>query len=326
MVKVSIILTVFNTSNYLEQCLDSIVSQTLKDIEIICVDDGSTDESLKILKKYRDRDNRVTLISQKNSGAGAARNRGLSIARGEYLSFLDSDDFFEPDMIEKAYNCCKNNSSDFCVFRSDSYIEPDDSYIKTPWTIRKEILPSKKVFSIKDVKDIFKLFVGWAWDKLYYADFIKENMILFQEIRTTNDMFFVFSALVKAERISVISNTLAHHRRGKGTLATTREVSWQCFHTALIKLKEQFIEWEVFEMVEKDFVNYCLHSSLWNINSLSGEAREALFYKLKSEWFEEFGIKDRTSSYFYNKGEYEQYEQIISSNYDIWIQLKGGSQ
>lgn len=323
MVRVSIILTVFNASKCLEQCMDSIVSQTFKDMEIICVDDGSSDESLRILKKYRDDDDRITLISQKNSGAGAARNIGLRIARGEYLSFLDSDDFFEPDMIKKAYDCCKNNNSDFCVFRSDSYMESEDSFVKTPWTIRKGMLPSKKVFAARDVEgDVFKLFVGWAWDKLYSSRFIKENKILFQEIRTSNDMFFVFSALMKAERISVINDTLAHHRRGEGTLATTRELSWKCFHEALTALKKRLYEWEVFDAVERDFANYCLHASLWNINSLSGEVREMLFHKLKDEWFDEFGISSSGISYFYNEDEYRQYEQIMELDYTTWVQAK----
>lgn len=92
-VKVSVILPVYNVSEYLRQCMDSIVGQTLKDIEIICVDDGSTDDSLEILKEYEAKDKRVKVIEQKNAGAGAARNNGLAIATGEYLSFLDSDDF-----------------------------------------------------------------------------------------------------------------------------------------------------------------------------------------------------------------------------------------
>ena len=97
--KVSVILPVYNVSDYLRQCMDSIVGQTLKDIEIICVDDGSTDDSLAILKEYEAKDQRVKVIQQANAGAGAARNKGLEIATGEYLSFLDSDDFFEPDMV-----------------------------------------------------------------------------------------------------------------------------------------------------------------------------------------------------------------------------------
>ena len=100
MAKVSVILPVYNAGKYLHQCMDSIVNQTLKDIEIICVDDGSSDNSLEILRQYAEKDERVKVIAQANGGAGAARNNGLRAATGEYLSFLDSDDFFELDMLE----------------------------------------------------------------------------------------------------------------------------------------------------------------------------------------------------------------------------------
>ena len=112
--KVSVILPVYNVSDYLRQCMDSIVGQTLKDIEIICVDDGSTDDSLAILKEYEAKDQRVKVIQQANAGAGAARNKGLEIATGEYLSFLDSDDFFEPDMLEKAIPKRKKKNWQIC--------------------------------------------------------------------------------------------------------------------------------------------------------------------------------------------------------------------
>ena len=93
--KVSVIIPVYNVEQYLRECLNSVIKQTLKEIEIICVDDGSTDNSLDILKEYAEKDHRITIITQKNLHAGVARNAGLSIAKGEYLSFLDSDDFFE---------------------------------------------------------------------------------------------------------------------------------------------------------------------------------------------------------------------------------------
>ena len=96
MAKVSVIIPVYNVEPYLKQCMDSVVGQTLKDIEIICVDDGSTDGSLDILKEYATEDSRIQIIEQKNAGAGAARNNGMRHATGKYLSFLDSDDFFEP--------------------------------------------------------------------------------------------------------------------------------------------------------------------------------------------------------------------------------------
>ena len=112
MVKVSVIIPVYNVEPYLKQCMDSVVGQTLKDIEIICVDDGSTDNSLDILREYAAEDSRIQIIEQKNAGAGAARNNGMRYATGKYLSFLDSDDFFEPRMLEKAYDLAEKDQAD----------------------------------------------------------------------------------------------------------------------------------------------------------------------------------------------------------------------
>ena len=121
MVKVSVIIPVYNVEPYLKQCMDSVVGQTLKDIEIICVDDGSTDGSLDILREYAAEDNRIQIIEQKNAGAGAARNNGMRHATGKYLSFLDSDDFFEPRMLEKAYDLPEKDQADFVAYKSDQY-------------------------------------------------------------------------------------------------------------------------------------------------------------------------------------------------------------
>lgn len=93
MIKVSVIIPVYNVEKYLEECLDSIINQTLKEIEIICIDDGSTDSSLNVLENYKKKDKRIIVLQQQNLGAGAARNKGLDLARGKYLSFLDADDF-----------------------------------------------------------------------------------------------------------------------------------------------------------------------------------------------------------------------------------------
>ena len=100
---VSVIVPVYNVEKYLEECLDSIINQTLEDIEIICVNDGSTDNSLKILKKYAKKDNRIKIINQKNCGLGCARNSGLNQSQGDYIFFLDSDDYLNPNILEKLY-------------------------------------------------------------------------------------------------------------------------------------------------------------------------------------------------------------------------------
>lgn len=114
-IKVSVIIPVYNAQKYLEKCLNSVVSQTLKDIEIICVDDGSSDSSPDILQSFAKKDSRVIIKRQKNLFAGAARNNGMDTARGKYFVFWDSDDFFEKNALEVLYNKCEKERADMCL-------------------------------------------------------------------------------------------------------------------------------------------------------------------------------------------------------------------
>ena len=148
--KVSVIIPVYNVEEYLRECLDSVVNQTLKEIEIICVDDGSTDSSLDILKEYAEKDNRITVMKQANLHAGVARNAGLSVAKGEYLSFLDSDDFFEKDMLEKMFLKVSSNLSDVIVC-SNNLWDDKKSCITGKMIIRNEF--KNQTFNILDIKN-----------------------------------------------------------------------------------------------------------------------------------------------------------------------------
>ena len=115
MKKVSLIIPVYNVEKYLSKCLDSLVNQTLRDIEIICINDGSTDNSLKILEEYSKNDSRIIVINKENSGPSVARNSGMEIATGEYIGFVDSDDWIDLDYFEKLYNSAVENSADIAV-------------------------------------------------------------------------------------------------------------------------------------------------------------------------------------------------------------------
>ena len=320
-IKVSVIIPVYNAEEHLRQCLESVMNQTLKEIEIICVNDGSKDNSLAILKEYAEQDERIIAVDQENAGAGAARNNGLRRAKGEYLSFLDSDDFFEEDMLDKAYAKAKEGNADIVVFGSDQYREDLKEYKKVNWVIReKELPPYRPMYQRNFTDNVFKVFVGWAWDKLFRREFIEENGLEFQEIRTTNDMRFVFLAIVLAKRIEIdTSKAYAHQRRGDPkSLSNTREKSWECFHEALISLKEELEKRGLYKELEQDYINYTLHASLWNVTTITGEKKEVLYNKLKDEWFEEFGISGKEESYFYNKHEYGQLQEILNSDFNSW--------
>lgn len=324
MIKVSVIVPVYNAEKHLRQCLDSIISQTMREIEIICIDDGSSDGSVKILEEYSLKDSRINLIRQKNSGAGAARNRGLEAATGEYLSFLDSDDFFEPDMLAAAYKKAKEENSDIVVFGADLYWNDSDYFEDADWTLQKKRLPYTYPFAGTEIKsNPFRAFVGWAWDKLFRTKFIRDGGYKFQEQRTTNDMLFVYSAIVDAERISIIDTVLAHQRRNvAGSLSVSREKSWHCFYTALTALRDHLKQSGKYDRFERDFIDYALHFSLWNINSLKGQSYKKLYNKLRYEWFGDLGIDSLAPGRFEFKSEYRQYMHIKRTPYSLHRVIK----
>ncbi|MCD8120743.1 MAG: glycosyltransferase [Clostridiales bacterium] len=311
--KVSVIIPVYNVKDYLRQCLDSVCAQTLTDIEILCVDDGSTDGSAEIIREYAGEDSRVRVITQENAGAGAARNHGLREARGEYLSFLDSDDFFEENMLEEAVRCIEAYTADFVVFESDQYHMEKDEFVRNSWVLRREDIPPYMPFKHRQLTgNVFKTFVGWAWDKLYRRSFVMEHDLWFQEQRTSNDLLFVFSALVLAKRIAVVYQTLAHQRRGASdSLSVTREKSWFCFYDALIALRKRLVDENIYWELEQDYINYALHFSLWNYRTLAEPTKSRLREKLCGEWLRELGIEGKPREYIYNKGEYDEYLALI---------------
>lgn len=318
MIDVSVIIPVYNTEKNLEQCVRSVMGQTLSAIEIICVDDGSTDGSRAILERLAGEDARITVIAQENAGAGAARNRGMDRAKGRYLSFLDADDFFEPDMLEAALEKAKAQEAQVIVFGADFYDDRTGASRPCIYGLREDMMPEKRPFAGTDVeRDIFKIVVGWAWDKLFLADFVRENGLRFQEQRTTNDAFFVFMAMARAQRITTLPRILAHQRRhAGGTLSVTREKSWMCFYQALSAMRDQLKAWGLYERFEQDFINYALHFSLWNLNTLKDPTKGKLYGELRGGWFEALGVTHYPKEKFYHAGEYAQYRLIMALPYN----------
>ena len=152
MCKISIIVPVYNTEKYLEKCLNSLISQTLEDIEILCINDGSTDNSIKILEQYANRDSRIKIINKKNAGVSAARNTGISQAKGEYLGFVDSDDYVDLNFYEKLYNTAKEYNASIAVAGIIRFNEFHKKYhLKLNETILSNDLKTK--LKICDVPD-----------------------------------------------------------------------------------------------------------------------------------------------------------------------------
>lgn len=315
--KVSVILAIYNAAEFLEECLDSVLNQTLKDIEVICVNDGSPDNSLEILKQYEKKDSRIKIISQPNQGAGSARNTGMAAAKGEYLSFLDADDFFEPDMLEAAYNTAHSTGADVCVFDADLFNHTTKKYNKCTWAFRRQFFPEENPFSPQTDnirENIFRMFNGWAWDKLFRREYVQGIGLQFQNLRTTNDMFFVFIGLSRAEKIVTLDKVLAHQRVDVNTsLSRTREKSWNCFYSALLAMQEELKNQGLYECYERAFVNWALNFSLWQFKTMKGEPFGWTYNLLKKEGFEQLDITRHHRDYFYNPKEYEQFLRMYTT-------------
>ena len=190
--RLSVIMPVYNTSEFLEESIGSVLCQTFRDFELIAVDDGSTDNSLEICRRYEAADSRVRVLTQKNLGAGAARNKGAAHARAEYLMFLDSDDTAAPDMFAKAMEVMKEKDPDLLIFGYEEIFYSESGREKS----RNERLPERlDLHTAADCRArycglVFDAMLNQPWNKVYKKSIIEKNDIKFPDVRRTQDALF----------------------------------------------------------------------------------------------------------------------------------------
>ena len=257
-IKVSVIIPVYNSSRYLPKCIESMLNQTLKEIEIICVDDGATDASFDILNNYKNIDNRIKIIKQENKYAGEARNNGIKIAKGEYLFFLDSDDFSSDTLLEKVYFKGKDTNADVVFFGAKQYHEETNTYTDAHWYFDRKSLPQKEVFNKYDVPDkIFNITSMAPWTKIFRREFVQKEKLQFQALKNSNDIYFVMLAECFADRITFVDEDLTYYRVGrKGGLQNSKEEDPLCFMNALNAVYKELEEKEIYEAVKRSIYKY----------------------------------------------------------------------
>ena len=222
MVEISVILPVYNSEEYLEECLNALVNQTFEDIEILCINDGSKDNSLDILKDFEKKDKRVKVFDQENVGVARTRNNALKKVNGNYVYFMDSDDYLELDALEKLYNNVTNNDSDFCLFRT---------YAVDKNQVRRELgafnLDQKFqdvdfnnfTFNCLDVKEYVLNDLFAPWFKLYKKEFLfSDEDFVFPETASYSDTPFHVKTMLKASKISFVPEFLYNYRFNPNSL------------------------------------------------------------------------------------------------------------
>lgn len=285
MVAISIVIPVYNIEKYLKVSLDSIQAQTFKDFEAICVNDGSKDKSLDILNQYASMDSRIKVVSQENGGSGSARNNGLSKAQGKYVIFLDGDDYFEPELLEKLYNLAEAHNADISVCSSRK-VDDDGNITETrnpnsPLNLAK--VPLKKPFSYKDFpEDIFSLIGTVPWNKLYLRKMLLENNLKFPALTGPDDLCFVHMANTCAEKIVVIDDELINYRYNRpGSVQTYRANHTLDIVRAFLFIKDFLISKGLYKILEKAYIKALTFSVRWEISLCNDEQYKNFVEELK---------------------------------------------
>lgn len=337
-IKVSVIIPVYNAQKYLQECLDSIIYQTLKDIEIICVEDGSKDNSLDILKRYADKDDRITILQQENQGPGVARKNGLAIAKGEYLSFLDADDFFDLKLLEKSYNKAISTDADVTICKTNSFNDQTKQfslYVSGAKNgIREENLPDNDVFSCDDMADnIFNTFGHEMWNKLFKTSFIKSNNIGFPSMFCGEDKFFTCLSLACAEKITVLDEVLVYYRVGINSISTKLDKIPLDLLYADVELMFNLKKRNVYDKLDKSIVKSVLSSALYNLNAQKTyNGYKTVYEHLVSEFEKYFNVlkyvkyfdtlKIGTDEKHYLNIYFENYKLIQKNSVDEYLKLQ----
>ena len=203
-VKVSVIVPVYNSEPYLRQCLSSIVSQTLQEIEILCVDDGSTDASPEILKEYQEKDPRIQVFHQQNLYAGVARNTGKAHASGEYLVFWDSDDYYYETALEKMYRLASEQEADVCVCGGNQFYEELQTEVPVNNYVNPKRLPADMPFNMTTHPDYILNFTTEApWNKMFRRAFVEKEGLDFV-VATANNITHLPPELLRKGRFDEI--------------------------------------------------------------------------------------------------------------------------
>ena len=273
MPKFSIIIPVYNVEKYLVECLESIVNQSFKDFEVICVNDGSTDNSLEILQKYAENDERFKVLNQENQGQGIARNNALNIANGEYILFVDPDDFIELNMLEVLNERLDVQNVDVAFFDYQIFGENTKTKIVRFMDEMKNTLNlninDNFIFNWQElVKDNFRYTAMMVWNKVYSNKFLKENHIQFAPNKHAEDHIFSISATLLANKISYIKKTLYYYRKRSDSSVNKVSENNFCIFENIAIVADFLKQNNLYKKYEHDFRNYIVNLCVYHCNKI----------------------------------------------------------
>lgn len=304
MPKVSVIMPVYNGEDYLKESVDCVLNQTLSDLELICVDDGSVDSSLEMLNEFAGEDSRIQVYHQENRGGGAARNFAITKATGEYLYCMDADDSIEPTALQELYDIAEDKNLDFILFPAINYAEDTGEYYHIEPYDMSELheFVGDKVFGCDDLPGemIFKV-NPTPWCKFYNLDFVKKSGARFAEGLIFHDNPFSWEVLFNAKRIYFYNKFLYTRRRHSASstgAGDERYTSTLAINNIIISLFMKYNKWEEYK---KKLYNRKIQLAFMRYRMVHDEHKEYFYNEMKKDFTKMIG--------------HERYDEFMKNTY-----------
>lgn len=317
MIKVSVIIPVYNAEKYLEESLNSIFNQTIDDIEIICVDDGSTDNSWKMLNDFAATHDNMKIFHQENNGGGAARNYALNYVEGKYIYFMDADDILKSNALKEFYEISEEKNLDFLIFKAINYDEDTDSYYDTDMYLMEDLYEfvGDKVFSFDDLGDyIFNINVT-PWCKFYNSEFVFSTGSKFAEGLIFHDNIFYWGIIFDAKRIYFYNKILyirRRHSKSSTGAGDQRFTSTIAINNLII---QRFIDHGYLEKYKQKLYNRKINLVFMRYRLVDDQYNEYFYNKLKEDFTKLIGHEKyddcMKNLWLFNR---DRFESVVYSN------------
>ena len=321
MPKVSVIMPAYNSGDYIGKAIESVLTQTLEDFELIIINDGSCDNTSDVIESFDD--DRIILINQENQGPGAARNNALKIINGEYVMFLDADDWYTTDALESAYKHASLNDTDISIFQIIKF--DGEKYSENSW-FNLDNFPDEftgRVFNPHECGDfLFDISVS-ACQKIFKRQFIKDINARFPEGIYFEDMPFFFYTFLNAERISIIRRHLYIRRKHSGSITETVDEKFLDTVEAGRIMMGIFIETGWYDTYKYDLLAFKINGPRYALMAIEEKCKEKLYLLIKKD-YEAIRLTEYYQDYLDNLGPVKRkfFEDILKSeNYEDFVNL-----
>ncbi len=319
--KISVIIPVYNSEKFLKKSLDSIRFQTYQNLEIICIDDGSTDNSLEILKDYAKVDERFVVFNKQNEGPGRARNIGINMASGDYISFVDSDDWLLLDLYEK-FRVSVKSDTDIYLFNAESYVRgyndivPMVLFTMDDWRSEND----DKSYTYRDCKRPFSGNLA-AWNRIYKTNFLRDNHIYFPERVKFEDVYFATKCFLEAKSIQINPNVFYRYRNFASN-SISQECSIKTFDIFKIVdlIEKEVTNSDLYEYLKYALFQYKFNAYFNNYTCCPENLRYSYFEEMKKR-LQIAGKKDLDIRIAKQLNGYSKFEIITQNNFEMFDKL-----